>query len=239
MVDPASAGTSALDGTRVPCLRDNALYLDPLLEEPPVRSTASRETWREYERLVAAARAACSVCPLLADCLYWAVAESDVAGYVACTTPKQRTAIRRMIGVTVEVGGLGRVRGCACTARPGRRTPSARATSRRVAGGACAPVGLLGVDGQEAVASWPQQRRSAVTARDPGGPAAADHGRGVRGLRAGRRTSPDYVSRLLRSRVSGGGLSSAVRRARRTSRRGKPLVPTPRLPSSQASWLVN
>ncbi|MGA9346817.1 MAG: WhiB family transcriptional regulator [Nocardioidaceae bacterium] len=102
MVDPASAGTSALDGTRVPCLRENALYLDPLLEEPPVRSTASRETWREYERLVAAARAACSVCPVLADCLYWAVAESDVAGYVACTTPKERTAIRRMIGVKVE-----------------------------------------------------------------------------------------------------------------------------------------
>lgn len=103
MVDPASAGTSMHDeGNRMPCLSDNSVFLAPLLEEPPVRSSASTETWREYERLVTAARGACSVCPVLADCLYWAVAESDVAGYVACTTPNERAAIRQMIGVTIE-----------------------------------------------------------------------------------------------------------------------------------------
>lgn len=85
-----------------PCASDLDLYLHPLLEEPPVRSTAPKETWQEYEQLVKRARVACSGCPLLADCLYKAVAQTDVAGYVGCTTPRERQQIRKLIGVRLE-----------------------------------------------------------------------------------------------------------------------------------------
>ncbi len=97
-------GASSTDVGRAvtPCSTDIGLYLHPLLEEPPVRSTAPKQTWQEYERLVQAARASCSTCPLLADCLYKAVAQTDVSGYVGCTTPKERVAIRKLLGVRVE-----------------------------------------------------------------------------------------------------------------------------------------
>ena len=88
------------------CSTELDLYLHPLLEEPPVRSTAPKETWTEYERLVFAARRYCSPCPLLAPCLYKAVAETDVSGYVGCTTPRERTAIRKRIGVRVAAQDL-------------------------------------------------------------------------------------------------------------------------------------
>jgi|SRR6476659_3563962 len=103
MIDLAAGATSAENGfTATPCATDIGLFLDPLLEEPPVRSTAAKETWREYEGLVLAARAACSTCPLLADCLYKAIAQTDVSGYVGCTTPKERVAIRKLLGVKLE-----------------------------------------------------------------------------------------------------------------------------------------
>lgn len=103
MIDLASGASSTEhELTATPCATDIALYLNPLLEEPPVKSTAPKETWQEYERLVYAARAACSTCPLLADCLYKAVAQTDVSGYVGCTTPKERVAIRKLLGVKVD-----------------------------------------------------------------------------------------------------------------------------------------
>jgi hypothetical protein len=39
---------------------------------------------------------------LIVDCLYRAVVEYDVAGYVAGTTPSQRAQIRHRLDVTVE-----------------------------------------------------------------------------------------------------------------------------------------
>jgi hypothetical protein len=41
-------------------------------------------------------------CPLIVDCLYRAVVEYDVAGYVAGTTPSQRAQIRGRLDITVE-----------------------------------------------------------------------------------------------------------------------------------------
>ena len=52
--------------------------------------------------LMMAAQTACRACPLIVDCLYRAVVEYDVAGYVAGTTPLQRAQIRHRLGVTVE-----------------------------------------------------------------------------------------------------------------------------------------
>jgi len=90
--EPGGAGVTA-------CATDTDLFLHPLLEEPPSRSAASRESWSEYEALVRRARSACSACHLLADCLYKAIAQTDIAGYVGCTTPAERAAMRRLIGV--------------------------------------------------------------------------------------------------------------------------------------------
>ena len=47
------------------------------------------------------ARAACASCPQLADCLYTVVVQTDVAGYVGCTTPEEREAISDTVGVSV------------------------------------------------------------------------------------------------------------------------------------------
>ncbi len=85
-----------------PCAVDVDLYLHPLLEEPPARSSAAKTTWEEYEALVARARRLCAACPLLADCLYKAVVHTDVAGYVGCTTPQERRAIRRRVGISLR-----------------------------------------------------------------------------------------------------------------------------------------
>jgi hypothetical protein len=52
--------------------------------------------------LITAAQGACLACPLIADCLYRAVVDYDVAGYVAGTTPPQRAQIRRRLGIVVE-----------------------------------------------------------------------------------------------------------------------------------------
>jgi transcription factor WhiB/sigma-70-like protein len=89
-----------------PCAVDLDLYLHPLLEDPPARSTASKQVWAEYEGLVARARALCAGCPLLADCLYKAVVQTDVAGYVGCTTPLERRAIRRRVGIALPAEDL-------------------------------------------------------------------------------------------------------------------------------------
>jgi len=97
-------GAAALggDATSTPCATNVDLYLHPLLEEPPIKSTASKDTWREYESLVLTARDSCSGCRLLADCLFKAVAQTDVAGYVGCTTPRERRQIRKLIGVKLD-----------------------------------------------------------------------------------------------------------------------------------------
>lgn len=95
------------------CADHRALFLDPLLEQPPAGSAPRSERSR-YARLVAAAGQVCSGCPLLADCLYAAVAEHDVAGFVAGTSAAQRSALRRRLGVTVapeDLDGLAGVTG--------------------------------------------------------------------------------------------------------------------------------
>ena len=82
------------------CVELASVFQNPLLEEP-IGSDAGVAVRREYAALVASAEEACFDCPLIERCLYAAVVEHDVAGYVGGTTPAQRAGIRRALRVTV------------------------------------------------------------------------------------------------------------------------------------------
>ena len=77
------------------------MFQDQLLEEP-LTAGASAALRRRQLALITLAKTACRECPLITDCLYRAVVEYDVAGYVGGTTPPQRAVIRRRLDITVE-----------------------------------------------------------------------------------------------------------------------------------------
>ena len=83
------------------CVRLAAVFQDELLEQPPTTSAPAAVRQRAAS-LAAQARDACHGCPLLVECLYRAVVDHDVAGFVAGTTERQRTEIRRRLGVSVS-----------------------------------------------------------------------------------------------------------------------------------------
>ena len=95
-VPTATARTTTLP----PCAAVPEVFQHPLLEEPPTSARQVAER-RRHAALVAAAATACQRCPLVTACLYRAVTEHDVAGYVAGTTARQRLEIRRRLGVEV------------------------------------------------------------------------------------------------------------------------------------------
>ena len=94
--------TIVLDPVLPACVDAPEQFLDERLQVAP---TTQREAARQ-----AAARAkvhrACAACPLMVDCLYRAVVEVDVSGYVACTTEAERAAMRRTLGVDVTPAPL-------------------------------------------------------------------------------------------------------------------------------------
>ncbi len=94
---PAAPGPVA---TVLPCLGHAKLFQDPLLDEPPVSGTR-RAVRLRYATLTEQAAGLCRTCPLAVDCLYRAVVEYDVAGFVAGTTCAEREQIRRLLGVSV------------------------------------------------------------------------------------------------------------------------------------------
>ncbi|MBA8793859.1 AraC-like DNA-binding protein [Friedmanniella endophytica] len=83
-----------------PCVTFAGLFQDRLLEEPPSNSAPAAER-RRYAALVEQAAEICAACPVQARCLYTAVVEHDVAGFVGGTTPRQRAEIRKRLGVEV------------------------------------------------------------------------------------------------------------------------------------------
>ncbi len=99
--------------TTTGCLTVPGLFQDPLLEEPPTMSAAA-DVRRRHADLERAAEQLCLACPLLQPCLYRAVVQHDVAGYVAGTTQRQRSLLRTQLGVLVEpedfdaLAGVGR-----------------------------------------------------------------------------------------------------------------------------------
>ncbi len=88
-------------GTQTGCVQFAPLFQEPLLETPP-RPNATADVRRRYAELTQQAERVCAACPVLVACLYRAVVEHDVAGFVGATTPEQRTEIRRRLQVTVD-----------------------------------------------------------------------------------------------------------------------------------------
>ncbi len=82
------------------CVELASVFQHPLLEEP-LAGDAPIAVRRQYQALVAQAEQACLDCPLIESCLYAAVVEHDVAGYVGGTTPAERARIRRALQITV------------------------------------------------------------------------------------------------------------------------------------------
>jgi Sigma-70, region 4/Transcription factor WhiB len=104
--------------SRTACATDLELFLHPLLEEPPRQRAVSAKVWDEYQALVARARGACSACPLLVECMYKAVVQADVSGYVGCTTPSERTQMRKALAVEVDAEELDQYAGTRGTRQP-------------------------------------------------------------------------------------------------------------------------
>ena len=94
--------TIVLDPVLPACVDAPEQFLDERLQTAP-------NTHAEAVAL-AAARAKvhrlCAACPLMVDCLYRAVVEVDVSGYVACTTEAERAGMRRALGIDVAPAPL-------------------------------------------------------------------------------------------------------------------------------------
>jgi Transcription factor WhiB len=93
--------TSTAEIPTARCVELASVFQDPLLEES-LPASAPGAVRRRQMGLMMAAQTACRACPLIVDCLYRAVVEYDVAGYVAGTTPSQRAQIRHRLDITVE-----------------------------------------------------------------------------------------------------------------------------------------
>ena len=99
------------------CARLPRVFQDPLLEEPPTAAAPADDLYR-YAELVSDAAATCQRCPLVVDCLYRAVVEHDVTGYVAGTTARQRLEIRRRLGVDLQADDFDTLAGVLGGSRP-------------------------------------------------------------------------------------------------------------------------
>ncbi len=91
---------------QVACAREPELFTADLLDSPPSRSRVRKQVWEEYLTLRRRAQQACAACPVLVECLYTAVVQVDVSGFVGCTTGRERQEIRRLLGVSVEADDL-------------------------------------------------------------------------------------------------------------------------------------
>jgi hypothetical protein len=90
------------DTTMPPCAHEPEFYHDEQLHSPPARTEITPAEWEQLSLKRATAHRQCAGCPLMVECLYRAVVEVDVSGYVACTTETDRELIRRQLGIEVE-----------------------------------------------------------------------------------------------------------------------------------------
>ncbi len=94
--------TIVVDTTLPPCATEPDVYQDEYLHTPPARHELSASEWVRLTAKRAAAHRQCAGCPLMVSCLYRAVVEVDVSGFVACTTEDDRLMIRRQLGIEIQ-----------------------------------------------------------------------------------------------------------------------------------------
>lgn len=91
-----------VDTETPPCAHVPEVYQDELLHSPPERAEITADEWDQLAVKRASAHRQCAGCPLMVDCLYRAVVEVDVSGFVACTTESDRLRIRQQLGIEVQ-----------------------------------------------------------------------------------------------------------------------------------------
>jgi hypothetical protein len=94
--------TVEVDAIAPPCAADPEVYQDELLHTPRDRAELSAADWALADSKRAAAHRRCAGCPMMVECLYRAVVEFDVSGFVACTTEADREQIRRQLGIEIQ-----------------------------------------------------------------------------------------------------------------------------------------
>lgn len=87
--------------TTPPCIFEPEVFHDEHLHNPPARHEVSASEWEQLTAKRAAAHRKCAGCPLMVDCLYRAVVEMDVSGFVACTTETDRHKMRAELGIQI------------------------------------------------------------------------------------------------------------------------------------------
>jgi len=94
--------TMTVDVMTPPCAAMPEVYQDERLHTPPARAEVSAAEWERVKATRASAHRRCAGCPMMVDCLYRAVVEVDVSGFVACTTEDDRIDIRRQLGIEIQ-----------------------------------------------------------------------------------------------------------------------------------------
>ncbi|MRJ75576.1 transcription factor WhiB [Aeromicrobium sp. SMF47] len=94
--------TILAEPTAPPCASVPDIYHDEQLHSPPARTDVTAAEWDRLAAKRASAHRQCAACPLMVECLYRAVVEVDVSGFVACTTEHDRHLIRRQLGIQVQ-----------------------------------------------------------------------------------------------------------------------------------------
>ncbi len=92
--------TIVVDVFTPPCVAVPEVFQDELLSSTTPGDLSAGE-WQLLTVKRASAHRQCAACPMMVDCLYRAVVEVDVSGFVACTTERDRQLIRRQLGIEI------------------------------------------------------------------------------------------------------------------------------------------
>lgn len=94
--------TIVIETTTSPCISEPEIFQDEYLHNPPARHEVSLTEWEHLTAKRATAHRKCAGCPLMVECLYRAVVEMDVSGFVACTSEADRHKMRAELGIHVS-----------------------------------------------------------------------------------------------------------------------------------------